>query len=1033
MGLCGEAATYYSKTSGAANQTTTWGLSTDGTGTSPINFSEIGDIFILTSSSSLGLNGNWIIGSDVTLQVDGWIVVAENDHDITIEGTIIFTKSASAQVSLVGLGNGNNFTLGGTATLKTANQYGICGSNCSLPTTASGTIILPSTANYEFIGADQSMTGLPATVNNLTLSGSGLKTLAGALTVDGILTINTDVTLSTSATSLSLTLKGNFIKKGELIAGSSSVTISGAANQNIAGFTTNGSVSMNKSGGIATFMGNVNGNTLTINGSGGTLHLGADLTHIFTGNWYRPAGKLIGGSSLLKIGGNIAGSVGGTFTAETGTVEYFSSNQTCAVFSYNNLTLSGSGTKTFATSPTVNGILSMEGNASVVVTNGAVTYGTHATLQYNTTIDRIVTSKEWITPFIASGGIIITNTGCIKLDGAKTLNDNVPLTINNGATFNAYTFSNIFSSSSTVTINGTFITGKSAGLSGQPESAISSTNNPTITLGNNSQIEYLGGDQLISSGTYNNLSILGNGMRTISSESAVTVNGSLITNDKLAINSDAVNSGSLIIGSIGTSTGKVTYNRWLDHTNMKTTSPIFPGFSRWYITSAPVKVTSGFDANSPKIHQDASANDVYDFATYTEVGNAGWQYLSTIPSSLNNPSVPTDPLNPGHGYLISLNPTSNGMIQFTGTLNNGDVSPTVTSSGLNGWNAVGNPYTSAIKVVGTIGSGSFLDVNSTKLTPSYAAIYVWNEPTMAGTTLYDESQQYYRVIGNAGYVSPVAEATLLSDVNNIQAGQGFLINTLSTVTSVTFNKSMQVPATSLILKSAEVSWPGLTLLAESHGQTRSTVVAFNEQMTTGLDVTYDAGLLASDVFQVYTHLVGGGNTVDFAIQCLPDNRYSELTVPVGVDLPQGGELVFKASGIILPLGLYPVIEDRLLGIRTTLKTEDDSYTVTLVENTRGTGRFYLSVEGSTLWNPTVKQEKKFTANFFNDRITINGAVEPGTKALLFDICGRKVGEYPLENRNRNEITLSGLSQRVYLLKIEGKTYTEALKVIAVKY
>jgi hypothetical protein len=311
------------------------------------------------------------------------------------------------------------------------------------------------------------------------------------------------------------------------------------------------------------------------------------------------------------------------------------------------------------------------------------------------------------------------------------------------------------------------------------------------------------------------------------------------------------------------------------------------------------------------------------------------------------------------------------------------------------------------------------------LNPDFAAIYVWNE-----TASYDETQQYYKVIGNAGYTSPVTGVPILQNVNNIQTCQGFLIKA-NTDGTVLFTKEMQVHDTSLCLKSSKLSWQGITLLALSHGQTRSTAVAFNDQMTTGLDVTYDAGLLASDVFQVYTHLVSGDNAVDFAIQCLPDQQYNQLAVPVGVDLPEGGDLVFKASGIILPDGHYPVLEDKELGIKTALKTETDCYLVTLQKNTTGTGRFYLSVKCVNTWDPEVVLKKKYSASLKNNRISINGAVNAGTKVQLYDIFGRKVGEYLLLNADHNEITLADLSQRVYLLRIDDRNYSQTLKLVAV--
>jgi hypothetical protein len=51
--------------------------------------------------------------------------------------------------------------------------------------------------------------------------------------------------------------------------------------------------------------------------------------------------------------------------------------------------------------------------------------------------------------------------------------------------------------------------------------------------------------------------------------------------------------------------------------------------------------------------------------------------------------------------------------------------------------------------------------------------------------------------------------------------------------------------------------------------------------------------------------------------------------------------------------------------------------------------------------------------------------------LVYDISGRKVGEYPLENLNRNEIMVSGFSQRVYLLKIENKNFSQVIKLVSV--
>ena len=254
-------------------------------------------------------------------------------------------------------------------------------------------------------------------------------TLTGATTVGGSLTINSGGTLITN--NFSLALGGDFTNNGSFFAGSSNIDITSIIDQNIAGFTTTGTVSMTKTFSTATFTGNVSGGALTINGSGGTLNLGSGLTHSFTGTWTRTAGTLEGGSSTLNLGGAFSGT-GGTFTAGTGTVNYNAAGaQTVAAVTYNNLTLSGSGAKTITTATTfVNGILSMEGDATA---SAAPTYGTTAALRYNRTAPRTAGS-EWKTPFAAAGGVIIAGSGTITMNGAKVFNADIPLAINSGAT-----------------------------------------------------------------------------------------------------------------------------------------------------------------------------------------------------------------------------------------------------------------------------------------------------------------------------------------------------------------------------------------------------------------------------------------------------------------------------------------------------------------------------------------------------------------------------------------------------------------------
>ncbi|WP_167343853.1 cadherin-like beta sandwich domain-containing protein [Flavobacterium aquidurense] len=168
------------------------------------------------------------------------------------------------------------------------------------------------------------------------------------------LTISDGASLVISGQS-NFSLGGDFMNDGSLVS-DGLVYISGdALAQSIDGFTSKAIV-FSKNAGTATFTHNMISEKLEINGSG-TLNLGngtRSLTHTFT-DWIRTQGTLNGGTSLFKISGNVIGT-GGTFIPGTGTVDFNGQAQNLGAGSitYNNLSLSGAGTKTFGAKTTIN-------------------------------------------------------------------------------------------------------------------------------------------------------------------------------------------------------------------------------------------------------------------------------------------------------------------------------------------------------------------------------------------------------------------------------------------------------------------------------------------------------------------------------------------------------------------------------------------------------------------------------------------------------------------------------------------------------
>ncbi len=129
------AGTYYSNSANPV-LVANWWTNTNGTGSNPTDFTTSGDIFILQTGQTCATAGSWIIGSGVTLQIDGTLSINGNNNAVTVNGTVTFTNTSATQVTMAGAGGGNSFTLSSGATLKTKNINGIQGANASLPVNA---------------------------------------------------------------------------------------------------------------------------------------------------------------------------------------------------------------------------------------------------------------------------------------------------------------------------------------------------------------------------------------------------------------------------------------------------------------------------------------------------------------------------------------------------------------------------------------------------------------------------------------------------------------------------------------------------------------------------------------------------------------------------------------------------------------------------------------------------------------------------------------------------------------------------------
>jgi len=429
---------------------------TDGTGggagTNASNFTTSGDVFIILSSEAATFGTSTTFASGVTLQMDGTASLSANVV-LTINGTITFSNTSTTQLT-TGPAASAGIVLSSGATLKSANANGILstaksGVTQSINAKKGPRTSLSTAANYEFIGGAQIMTGTPATVNDLTFSGTGaitllntLTTVSGKLTMSGTattattvgLTISTNLVIGTgttfSATGFALTVTGTSSITGTLntaTAATGTKTFTGAvtinsggvwdlSGQNPAtsfagGITMNGTTFNNGTGAAAfsaneslagannmTFKGTVTpaGSTTLTNSNTGTVTISSI---VLTGNFTHATNGLLSLSAAAPFSG------AGTFNASTNTntntntVTYTNASAAVKAGTYSSLTVNGTSTSTAGGAITVNGTFTTAAAATLDMVTNALSVNTVAnsgTLKtQNTTGTPITTGKTW--------------------------------------------------------------------------------------------------------------------------------------------------------------------------------------------------------------------------------------------------------------------------------------------------------------------------------------------------------------------------------------------------------------------------------------------------------------------------------------------------------------------------------------------------------------------------------------------------------------------------------------------------------------
>lgn len=496
---------------------------------------------------------------------------------------------------------------------------------------------------------------------------------------------------------------------------------------------------------------------------------------------------------------------------------------------------------------------------------------------------------------------------------------------------------------------------------------------------------------------------------TIDAGGALTVGGNLSTSGTLTIESDATNSGSLIVA--GSTAGTVTYNR-----QMNTSDNLYHYFS------SPVA-----SATFPTTGTVLTYNEVTGVWVDTKSCQSGRGYAyktsidllsfsgSLVTGNLNIPATSPYRYNsfynegyPDYSDRLFVQP-GDGALSHTGSVRNAS-----DKWGGGGWNLLGNPYTSGLSVSSFIGANYNEIPALSQFDPNYVALYLYN------------GSSYNWVGADIGW--PTGPEL---DIRYIQAGQGFFVLAMNDASTFTFTQAMQGHATDVqLLKSAraEEPWPGLQLKVKYSDKESLTTIVYNNEMTIGLDPGYDVGLLSNGpAVEIYTVLVKS-NGVNFTRQALPADSCEKNIVPVGIDSKQGGEVTFSASTIPFRGNKF-WLEDRTTGIFTDISTK--SYTVTLPSNTYGTGRFFIitSTNTPTAINQPNAEDKSVRIWTSDDEVIIKGNVSDRAICTVYDLRGQKIIESRLTDGELNMVQLPSDLAGIYLVRVVDGVKVTSRKVV----
>ncbi|WP_159951856.1 T9SS type A sorting domain-containing protein [Polaribacter septentrionalilitoris] len=486
------------------------------------------------------------------------------------------------------------------------------------------------------------------------------------------------------------------------------------------------------------------------------------------------------------------------------------------------------------------------------------------------------------------------------------------------------------------------------------------------------------------------------GQLRIDNESSVEVTGEVSitrSQDGIAFYAQFGELGSFTYGSLNAgSTGKRVFVRHR-----------LPKNDAWALISSPVKDSRINEITGKNSTHIVTKGGKFSIASYNDGNASGSKYVYY--SSASEPGN-TVQIEEGEGHLLKKNNVGDNSkpdYYQRGVLRSAfPVDITISDAG-NGFNLLGNPLIGYLNVNDAAdGTNNILRVNGTNGSDILAedTIWIWDSVNASWVT---------HNLNSASYKMPGI--------------QGFFVKAKPGGGTFSFTKAMKSTSGNTYLKSTSSLKRFEIKLGVAAGKLkRSTSIIYADNATISFDNGYDSSIFGgyASSFQVYTNLVGKDVNKKLAIQSLPNEKYEDMIVPIGVSAEANSQITFTAETLNVPTGHNVYLEDRLKNTFTKLDEANAKYVATVSEKSTE-GRFYLHTKTSALSTDTelLNSVSIYKSNAATLRIV--GLSQGNTNVSLYNVLGKQVLSTSFSANGVKEISLPKLSKGVYIVQLETET------------